>query len=150
GRLLSARVHYHRNLCDPLDFCIIYAPAHSDLRPQFYTLLDHYLSFSTPPPSRSILLGDLNYNTRLHHSSPLPSSWTQWLTHHWCDAITAPHQQPLPTFTTGSTLDYLYVSHDLHNAVTSSTVKYIAGQWTDHHSVNITLDIGIIKQGPGM
>ncbi|KAI9027379.1 hypothetical protein CLU79DRAFT_679979, partial [Phycomyces nitens] len=150
GRLLMATVHHVNNLCDPLNFFVIYAPAHPEQRPLFYSLLDHYLSFSSPPLPRSVLLGDLNYKTRLVSSPPLPAAWTQWLSHYWFDAITPINCTPLLTFTTGSTLDFLFVTNDLQVAVHSPAFEYITGTWTNHLSISIQLSIGSTQHGPGI
>ncbi|OAD71813.1 hypothetical protein PHYBLDRAFT_170460 [Phycomyces blakesleeanus NRRL 1555(-)] len=150
SRLLTATIHHVHKIHDPLNFFVIYAPAHPEQRPLFYSLLDHYLAFSSPPLPKSVLFGDLNYNTRLTSSPPLPTAWTQWLSHHWFDAITPVNCTPLPTFTTGSTLDFLFVTNDLKISVHSPVVEYVAGSWTDHFSISIQLSIGSPQHGPGI
>ncbi|KAK4509114.1 uncharacterized protein ATC70_007464 [Mucor velutinosus] len=80
--------------------------------------------------------------------------WHAMLQHHYreCSHRLQP-DPPIPTFHGAgyrSTIDYMYVAPSLTNFVHTSTVDFIAPQWTDHAMLSIHLRMRLNNHGRGL
>jgi hypothetical protein len=112
-----------------------------------------------------IILGDFNYQAASYTStttpSPLPiltqpsqKQWHEYINTHFHECT---HSREaghlLPTFRRGqvqSTIDYIYASPVLYQQLHSSSIDFIASDWTDHALLSAQFQFRSHIQGPGL
>jgi endonuclease/exonuclease/phosphatase family metal-dependent hydrolase len=109
-----------------------------------------------------IILGDFNYQAASYIStttpSPLPiltqpsqKQWHEYINTHFPECT---HSREaghlLPTFKRGqvqSTIDYIYASPVLYQQLHSSSIDFIASDWTDHALLSAQFQFDPISKG---
>lgn len=159
GRLIHCSVSSLNHLFPTFDLVTIYAPASTLPRRQFYFDIQQLPLFSSPTQPL-MLTGDFNYHPSVIRFTDSPLSvnnaqhkWHSSLLESFVECAHPSLDSPISTFRRGhssTTLDYFFVSRDLHASFASSRVDYVNPKWTDHALLALKFRFGSVKHGPGL
>lgn len=141
-RLISTTVSRTSNLFDPITVTVVYFPASRTARFLFLSNIPQlYSSIFFTSPSRTVFLGDFNYNNCSFSSTgrprQAPASWLTYTDNSFTDGITSPGTCSSFTFqraASQSCIDFVLASHDLIISVQydKCNTTYINPGWYDH------------------